>query len=56
MAQSQFNIASAGETGASTLHRFMDLEKYMNYNKSMSRVFVVKWYLDAEWITKNAGK
>ena len=40
MAQSQFNIASAGGTGASTLTAVHGLAEYMNYNKS-SCVFVV---------------
>ena len=35
MAQSQFNIASAGGTGASTLTAVHGLAEYMNYNKSM---------------------
>ena len=48
MAQSQFNIASAG-TGASTLTAVHGLAEYMNYNKSML-CLRREWYSDAEWI------
>ena len=49
MAQSQFNIASAGGTGASTLTAVHGLAEYMNYNKSML-CLRREWYSDAEWI------
>ena len=49
MAQSQFNIASAGGTGAATLTAIHGLAEYMNYNKSML-CLRREWYSDAEWI------
>ncbi len=49
MAQSQFNIASAGGTGATTLTAVHGLAEYMNYNKSML-CLRREWYSDAEWI------
>lgn len=49
MAQSQFNIASAGGTGAATLTAIHGLAEYMNYNKSML-CLRREWYSEAEWI------
>ncbi|WP_370794797.1 thiol protease/hemagglutinin PrtT [Bacteroides stercorirosoris] len=49
MAQSQFNIASAGGTGAATLTAVQGLAKCMKYNKGML-CLRRDWYSDAEWL------
>ncbi|WP_291530130.1 thiol protease/hemagglutinin PrtT [Bacteroides sp. UBA939] len=49
MAQSEFNIASAGGTSASTLAALQGLAEYMGYNKGMVCLFR-DWYSEEEWI------
>ena len=49
MAQAEFNIASAGGTGAATLTAVRGLAEYMKYDKSML-CLRREWYSDTEWI------